>query len=87
MEKKELEKALDALDEANEDDEVFKVVGPAVIKSNRESLNDNFGEKKESLDVKLSSLEKKESQIQEKAQNLQQELQKTMTGGEEEQAS
>lgn len=82
-EKIQIEKALDALEETDKNEEVFKVVGPVVVKSERDDLIEELKDKKETMEVKMESMEKKEKDIQEKARDNQQKLQKMMSGGEQ----
>ena len=46
----ELGKALDDLKKAKDDEEVFKAVGPILIKSNKKDLEKELSEKKESIE-------------------------------------
>ena len=47
--KSQIDKAVEALKETGEDEEVFRVVGPTVIKSNRNDLLEDLEEKQETL--------------------------------------
>ena len=47
MENKESERALEELQKANDDDQVFKYVGSILIKSDKKTLIDELEEKKE----------------------------------------
>ncbi|KXA94410.1 hypothetical protein AKJ37_07630 [candidate division MSBL1 archaeon SCGC-AAA259I09] len=80
-EDKRLEEGIKALDEADEDKEVFKVVGPVGIKSNREDLKEELSEKKERIKSEIESMENKENEIRESAKENQSKLREMMAGG------
>lgn len=65
--KKQIEMAFDALDDAGDDAEVFRVVGPVGIKSDREEVEEELTDMKETMDVRLDSMERKEDNIREGA--------------------
>lgn len=79
--KMQIETALEALEEASEDEEVFKVAGPIIVKSTRDDLIEELEEEKEDMEVKLKSVEKKEGKVKEGAKKNQQELQEMLSGG------
>ena len=79
----EIEKALEEL-EKTEHDEVFKTVGPVLIKSTRKALTEELKEKQETIDVRLKSLQKQEDRIKEKLKESQEKFQKLMTAEESE---
>lgn len=79
--KMQIDKAVEALKETGEDEEVFRVVGPTVIKSERDELLEDLKEKQETLEVKLESLQKKEDEIEDEAKEKQKELRNMMSGG------
>ncbi len=76
-----LDKAFDALEDVDEDDDVFRVVGPIGVKSDKEELMEELTDMKEKMETQLKSMESKEDSIQEKAQENQKKLQKMMSGG------
>lgn len=80
-EDKRLEEGIKALDEADEDKEVFKVVGPVGIKSNREDLKEELSGKKERIKSEIESMENKENEIRESAKENQSKLREMMAGG------
>lgn len=80
-EDKRLEEGIKALDEADEDKEVFKVVGPVGIKSNREDLKEELSGKKERIKSEIESMENKENDIRESAKENQSKLREMMAGG------
>tara|TARA_Y100000310_G_scaffold343942_1_gene454070 strand:+ start:3656 stop:4024 length:369 start_codon:yes stop_codon:yes gene_type:complete len=81
----ELNEAENALIEVGKsDDEVYRIIGNAMIKSPKDKVIADLEEKKKLLDLRLSSLEKQDSALQEKAMALQQEISKEMGSASEE---
>ena len=80
-EQKRLERALEALDDADEDKEVVKVTGPVGIKSSQDELVEEFTEKKDQIESKLESIEEKEENLKQDAMQKQNKLQEMMSGG------
>ena len=66
----ELDKALEELKKATTED-VYKAVGPILIKSTKKDLEIELAEKKESVDLRLKSLQKQEEKIKEKLKGVQ----------------
>lgn len=66
----ELDKALEELKKATTD-EVYKAVGPILIKSTRKELESELTEKKEASELRLKSLQKQEERIREKLKDVQ----------------
>ncbi|MEM5778727.1 MAG: prefoldin subunit beta [Candidatus Aenigmatarchaeota archaeon] len=66
----EIEKALDELKKATTED-VYKAVGPILIKSTKKELEKELTEKKETIDLRLKSLQKQEERIKEKLKESQ----------------
>ncbi|MFW6386266.1 MAG: prefoldin subunit [Candidatus Hadarchaeota archaeon] len=81
FEQKRTEKALEAINNAEEEKEVFKVVGPVGIKSTQKELKEELSEDKDKIEAKLSSMGKKEEKIREEAEGKQQKLREMMSGG------
>jgi prefoldin beta subunit len=71
----EIDKALEELGKTNDDNEVFKAVGPILVKSTKKELEKDLKEKKESIDTRLKSLEKQETQLHEKVKETQGKIQ------------
>lgn len=83
IQKIESEKALEEL-EKSKNEEVFKAVGPILVKSNKEEMTKELREKIETIDLRLKALEKQEEKIKEKVKENQEKLQnflKTMERG------
>ncbi|KXA93396.1 hypothetical protein AKJ64_00695 [candidate division MSBL1 archaeon SCGC-AAA259E17] len=72
---------LDALDDADGDAEVFKVVGPVGIKTDKDNLENELSNKKERLDAQVESLEDRQSEIEEEAKEKQNKLRQMLSGG------
>jgi len=66
----EIEKALEELKKATTED-VYKAVGPILIKSTKKDLEEELGEKKETLDLRLKSLQKQEDRLKERLKESQ----------------
>ena len=71
----ELSETQEALKEVkNSKDEVFRIVGQIMIKSDREKVIEELSSKEKILDLRLKSLEKQESSLEEKLVSLRKEL-------------
>jgi prefoldin beta subunit len=66
----EIDKALEELKKATTED-VYKAVGPILIKSTRKDLEKELNEKKETIDLRLKSLQKQDDRIKEKLKDYQ----------------
>lgn len=73
MQSKELEQALDAIEK--NDDEIYKAVGPILIKSTKEDVKNELSEKKEDIDIKVKSIERQEKKMTEHIKESQKTLQ------------
>ena len=62
----EVEKALEELEKLKDSDEVYKAVGPILVKSTRMNLVKEMKERKEVIDVKLKSVNAQEETIRKK---------------------
>ena len=71
----ELDKALEELAKTADKEEVFKAVGPLLIRSTKAELLKEMGEKKETVDARLKSSEAQEKKIREKVAETQSRLQ------------
>jgi len=66
----EIEKALEELKKTTTED-VYKAVGPILIKSTKKELEKELSEKKETLELRLKSLQKQEERLKEKLKETQ----------------
>ena len=64
LQNREIEKALEELETSGED--VYKQVGPILVKSTKEELKKELGEKKEENDLKVNMMAKQEEKVKEK---------------------
>jgi len=71
MQKLEIEKALEELGKAKDGEEVYKAVGPILVKSTKSELNRELGERKETIDLRLNALDKQEDKVKERLRELQ----------------
>lgn len=84
IQKMELDKALDELGKAADKEEVFKAVGPILIKSTKAALSGEMTEKKETVDARLKSVDAQEKKLREKINEIQGKLQSMLGGAEPE---
>ena len=75
----EIEKALEELGKTTHDD-VYKAVGPILIKSTRKDLEKDLSEKKETIDLRLKSLQKQETRLKEKMKESQEKFEEMLKG-------
>ena len=78
----EIDKALEELGKVKDED-VFKAVGPILIKSDKEKLKKELNEKKETIDLRLKSLQKQENRMKERLEESQKKLEEILKGQEE----
>jgi len=69
--------ALKELEKSKEDD-VYKAVGPILIKSNKKDLEKELKERKETIEIRLKSLEKQEAKLKEKLEEGQKKIQELL---------
>lgn len=74
----ELDAAVRELENTGENKEVSKIVGPIMIKSDKQTLLKELEEKKDRIDKGVNRLEEQENQIRQEATKNQQEIQKYM---------
>lgn len=77
----EIEKALEELSKTEHDD-VYKAVGPILIKSTKKELNKELNEKKETIELRLKSLQKQENRLKEKMKESQGKFEEILKGQE-----
>jgi len=82
IQKLELEKALEELSKAHENEEVFKAVGPVLVKSTKANLTKELKERKETIEARLKSIENQEAKLREKISETQSKLQSILSGKE-----
>lgn len=68
MELSETQAALNELEKAKDD--VFKIIGQLMIKSDKEKIKEELSNKEKMLDLRIKSLEKQESSFTEKLTEL-----------------
>ena len=73
----EIEKALEELKKITNED-VYKAVGPILIKSNKKDLETELVEKKETISLRLKSLQKQEDRLKEKLKESQQKFEEIL---------
>ena len=75
MENTESERALEELQKANDDDQVFKFAGSILIKSDKKTLIEELEEKKELSKTKTTVLTKQEERIKSSLQEQEKKIQ------------
>jgi prefoldin beta subunit len=71
----ELSETQEALSELEKsDDEVFKIVGQLLIKSNKEKIKDELSNKEKLIELRVSSIEKQENSLSENLEKLRKEV-------------
>lgn len=71
----ELNEITNALTELSKSgDEVYKILGGLMIKSEKNSLSKDLNDKKKILELRISSVEKQEKSIEEKSDKLRKEI-------------
>lgn len=75
----EIDKALEELKKATTED-VYKAVGPILIKSTKKDLEKELTEKKETVDLRLKSLQKQEDRLKEKLKESQERFEEFLKG-------
>ncbi|MBN2203149.1 MAG: prefoldin subunit beta [Candidatus Aenigmarchaeota archaeon] len=73
----EIDKALSELGKVKDED-VFKAVGPILIKSEKGKLTKELEEKKETIDLRLKSLHKQETRMKERMEESQKKLEELL---------
>jgi len=78
--KQEVSKALEALDETGDEEELYKAVGELLISRDKDELEEELNDELESLDRKIQSFERKEDQLKEKVQDAQNDMAQGLQG-------
>jgi len=78
----EIDKALDELKKVKNED-VFKAVGPILIKSEKSKLEKELEERKETIGLRLKSMQKQENRLKERMDKGQEMLEKVLKSQEE----
>ena len=78
LQNKEIGSAISSLGEAKSD--VFKIVGPIMLKTDRESLNKELTDLQEQGEMQIKTLSKHEEKAKEKIKLTQMKLQKLLQG-------
>lgn len=76
----ETDKALEELKKIKEREEVFKIVGPVLVKSTKAEMLKELSEKKEMAEVRMKSIDKQEEKLREKLQETQKKLEEIFKG-------
>jgi len=75
----ELSETQSALKEINKSgDEVFKIIGQLMLKTEKKKIKDELENKKKILDLRTKTLEKQEKNFTEKLEKLREEVMKSM---------
>lgn len=71
----EIDKALEELKKLKGEEDVYKAIGPILVKSTKSELEKELKEKKETIGLRLRSLDKQEIKLKEKLKEGQEKLQ------------
>jgi len=74
FQKIEAERALDELKKLKDKDEIFKAVGPILVKTKKADIEAELKEKMETSDVRMKAIEKQEDKIKDKLEEIQKKL-------------
>ncbi len=77
----EIENALSDLKKS--DDEVYKVVGGIMLRSDKATLTSELGEKKKIMELRISTIEKQEKFLDEKAEKFKKDISEIISGKKE----
>lgn len=78
IELNEIENALEEIDNSSPD-EVYKIISGAMIKTNREKVTKELGEKQKKLQMQISSMEKQEKLLEKNSSDLKKEIDELMS--------
>ena len=78
MENTESDRALEELQKANDDEQVFKYAGSILIKSDKKTLIEELEEKKELSKTKVTVLEKQEERLKTSLQEQEKKIQEML---------
>ena len=79
--KMEIDKALEEIKKCDEKEEMFKIVGPVLIKSSKDKLEAELTEIKNNIDKNLKIIGESEKKLEERMTSGQQKLQEMLKGG------
>ncbi len=79
--KMEIEKALEEVKKSEDREEMFKIVGPILIKSSKDRLEKELQETTDKINNNLKILEDSEKKLGERMNSNQQKLQEMLSGG------
>ena len=80
LQKIEIENALKELEKVKEDESVYKIAGPVLIKTKKSELEKELKEKLEEIDVKLKSMDNLLKKLEEKINEKQEKLRSLLEG-------
>lgn len=83
----ELSKALEELKKSKDSDDVFRAIGPILIKRSKKDLEKELSESKGSLELKMKSLNDQELRIRDKMKEAQNKVQEILKSAEQKEKS
>ena len=76
----ELNETLNAIKEVEKSsDEIYKIVGGVMLKSEKSKISNELDEKKKIIELRISSIEKQEALIEKRSDELKKEINKILT--------
>jgi prefoldin beta subunit len=79
LQKKELDNALEEVEKSKDD--LFRAIGPVLVKMTKAELKKDLEETKEQFDVKIATFEKQEKKISEQLKEAQAKIQEFINAG------
>ena len=80
LHKIEIQKALEALQKVEENENVYKIAGPVLIKTKKSEIEKELKEKLEEIEVKMKSLDKLIKKLEEKIKERQEKIRAFLEG-------
>ncbi|NHV99530.1 MAG: prefoldin subunit beta [Thaumarchaeota archaeon] len=81
LEARELESALEALSNIDDNTPVYRITGRILVRKNRAELINELNEQMELVKVRISAIERQESKVRERAAELENELKNAFSTG------
>ncbi len=73
---REIEAALEGIEKSQSD--IFKSIGPILVKTSKEGIKKELTEEKEEIELKLAALDRQEKKIKDKVKEMQEKFQSLM---------
>jgi prefoldin beta subunit len=77
---KEVERALEELGKLEDEAEVYKSIGALLVKGDKNKIQEELSDKKETLALRVKTLKKQEEKLQTRLKEMQAKIQETLKG-------